>query len=495
MEYNVNKLLKASKTFFRMSYQQNPEYEKHSSSGAGYSAETGEQKLPSFMLTQVSQDQFMKELMPQGHLINNTLYRPDTPITKDGLPLTESNSDEIIDWKHRARVAIPKQNTIAEKQRTHLAGNDLSFDLVKGDKKQFNMFNNYWKLSHAHCGISKAVITALTTGDCGLYFYIDGDDIKYKNFSYKYGDNLNHHKATSTRKECITRYFIFTDDEGVELETVEIYDDSYIYTYQKKKGAKDDFKRTDKKAHGFAMIPLAYNKLDDVAWGMGQNIIEKLESSFSDLRESNEYFQFQILFLSGSKIKVLPNASKQGKVISGSENSKAETLSPQGNPESFEKEINILTEELYDGTGVTIIDPESLKGDTSGAYVKSVYFPATSYAKNQIPNWDNFLDKCRDIVKYAVGKIEQKPEDYLKMKVSWDLAPYVPQNELEQAQISQYLVQVGARSKQTASSLANGNAPNEWELVQKEEEAAFKQAFGNQAEFDSGNTNDENNKN
>ncbi len=483
MEYNVKELLDCGKIFYRMSTDQVESIlQAEKVSASGYSG-CAESKLPGFKLTRYTQDDFMAELMPESHLVNNIYYRPNTPITKTGeIPSTkEQFKTDVLEWKKRARVSIPKQNTIAEKQRSHLIGNDLDLDMIIGNEDDFKEFYKFYKYSHIHHGMSKAVQSALTTGDGAMYFYIDENlDLKYDVWSYKYGNDVSHHPKTDTVDECITRHYVSSikDEEGEtqQIDVCEIYDKSMIKTYHLK---EKDWVIQSNVAHGFTQIPVAYNKLDDVAWGMVQDIINKIESSLSDLREANEYFQFQIFFFSGGKIKVLPNASKQGKVIKGDANSKVEAINPQSKPDSFVVEVNTLTEEVHNGSGVVVIDPETLKGDSSGAYVKSVYFPATAYALNQIPNWSNFFTSCVSISKEAIGKIYKRPGEYLKMKVSWDLKPFVPQNELELSMINLNAVSSGSRSKQTGASLLTGNAPNEIELIQKEEQLEHERNFVN----------------
>lgn len=482
MAYEVKELLESSKVFYRMSSEQEynaSQIDKSNSSGYNGNAQS---KLPGFKLTRYTQDDFIKELMPESHRINDIYARPNTPITKSGeYPKGAINRTDVVDWKIRARVSIPKQNTIADKQRSHLIGNDLDLDIIKGSEEDFREFFKFYKYSHIHHGMSQVVLSALTTGDGAIYFYIDeNDDLKYDVWSYKYGNDVSYHPKSLNNEECITRHYTSNEKdlkgELIQYEICEVYDKTRIHKY---KLIKDDWELiSSPMVHGFSQIPVAYNKLDDVAWGKGQGLIDKIESSLSDLRESNEYFQFQILFLSG-RIKVLPNASKQGKVLAGDANSKVESIEPQSKPESFVLEVNTLTEEVNNGCGVVVVDPETLKGDSSGAYVKSVYFPATAYAMNQIPNWSKFFTTCVSISKEAVGKILGKQSSFVSMKVSWNLKPFVPQNELEMSMINMNAIQSGSRSKQTGASLLSGNAPNEYELIQKEEQFEYERTFNN----------------
>lgn len=479
MSYDIEKLLNSNKKFYRMSADQAYfNYRRTKMNGSGFSGE-GESRLPKFTLEEVTQDQFMLELMPQSHKVNDPAYRVNTPVTADGLPFRRGvEGNEIVDWKQRARVAVPKQLTVAEKQRVHLIGNQFDFDLFKGNAEIFKNFKKYWKAYQIHAGISQVVKSALTTGDGAIYFYIDDNkDIKYDVWSYKYGNNVSYHKKRDSRKECITRYYLETTDMGSSIEVVEVYDDTYKWTYKRKGKGSVGFTQFGKDAHGFTVIPVAYNKLDDVAWGPAQNLIEQIESSLSDLRESNEYFQFQILFLKGGKIKVLPNASKQGKVIEGDADSDAKQIEPQSKPDSFVLEINTLTDSLNDSVGVVDVDTEALKGDTSGAYVKSIYFPATSYALNQIPFWTKFFDSCIKIFTIAVGKVEGKISDYKELKVMHELKPFVPQNDYEQAQILQYLRSAGAISKQTAAEVHVYSTPDEYAKIEEEENEAYERSF------------------
>jgi hypothetical protein len=484
-DYNIKQLLSCGKVFYRMSTTQFTSVDKETVSQTGFSG-CGQSTLPKLRLTQVSQDQFIKELNPESHIVNDNAHRSDTPITRNGQIPTKLTNSEIVDWKKRARVAIPKQKNIADRQCIHMIGNDFDFDLIDENKdKVYSEFKKMWKYFHIHKGVSQSVLTGLTTGDCAIYFYVDEyNDVQYDVWSYKYGNDVSHHPATEDQNECITRrYFKTVFDENGEdkkIEVVEVYDKSRISTYTKdaEGSNSDEWALLKSENHGFSQIPVAYNKLDDVAWGAVQGLIDKKEASLSDLRESNEYFQFQILFLKG-KVKVLPNASKQGKVIQGDKDSDIKEVEPQSKPESFVTEVGALTEEIHNGSGVVVIDPEVLKGDSSGAYVKSVYFPATSYALNQQIYWAKFFTKTVSIAKEAIGKSLGKVGDYVGTRIAWELHPFVPQNELEQAMINSQAISAGSRSKKTGASLLKGNAPNEIELIEAEQDELLNKQFQN----------------
>lgn len=479
VRYDVKKLLSKKKKFFRMGININEYYATGgtSNNNSGFNGE-GESKLPNFTVTEINQDQFIKELYPQTHIINNPDIYPNKPLTKSGLPVGVVSGDEILKWESIARVSVPEQNTIAQKQRIHLMGNPIEFTKYSGDDDVFTSFKEGWNHYKIQSGMSLVAESALTTGDGAIYFYLDGKKrLKYKTWSYKYGDSISHHPESEDNgkvvKENITRHFNTIQDNET-VETVEVYDDEFITTYTKKKG--DDWDQKGSVKHGFRVIPVAYHKEDDVAWGIVQDICDQVERSLSDLREANKYFAFTILFLKGGGIQVLPNKTSQGKVIEGNNSdSDVKAIEPQSKPDAFVTEVNKLTDKMHTATGTVVIQPEMLKGgDQSGAYIKNLYFPAIQKAMESLPRWHPFIQDCIDIVIDAVGREKVMSSKFDELRVSYTLDPYIPQNDAETILNMTNARAGGFASVKTTSDRLTFGAPDEYARIQKEKEDALK---------------------
>jgi SPP1 family phage portal protein len=378
-----------------------------------------------------------------------------------------------------ARVSVALQQMIALKQCVHLFAKPPKFtSLRNGDIERFTRFKEYWTQRNASSALYLMAKSALSTGDGAIYFYMAEKELQYTTWSYKDGDMLIpvYKKDGVTLKSFVRRYSS-VDNDGKNHDTIDIITDK---TIERRRLDGGNWVPLDAPiAHGFHQIPVAYHRENDVAWGAGQDLIDKIERLLSDVRESNAYFAFGILFLSGDDVNILPPKTTQGKVItSRDKDADAKLLKSDDMSPALKFEFDRYSKELFRTTGTVIIDPEVLKGgDQSGAYIKNLYNDAIQYAMDAKPRWQNVLDSIVSIVKEGLGRESVETLDYKKLTVISEPDIYIPMNTAEEIQMVNQSKVAGTISIQTAAEKIELAAPDEMERLKKQaEEEAKKQA-------------------
>lgn len=437
---------------------------RHVSVGDYVSAE-----IPNLRFEVVTQNQFLQELDPRSHAINDTVLYPNKRVKET----REINGEKVEYYRESeiARISVPFQSMIASRQCVHLFGKPLKLTTKKdANNEQFARFKEYCLEKNIYPAIYLMAKSALTTGDGAIYFFMNDDGLQYKIWSYADGDQLIpvYKKNGIDLDKFIRRYWSTPDGFDNPVDTIDIFTET---TYQQLFLDGNDWKElTPTKTHGFMQIPVAYHAERDVAWGVGQELIETIELFMSNVREAAAYFDFGILFLKGDDVEVLPTKETQGKVIISTD--------PQGDAKMLEKtdmsqslkfEFEQYTKQLFRSTGTVIIDPEILKGgDQSGAYIKNLYNDAVQYAMDRKPLWQPVLEKIMKIVKEALGLEERAVLEYKNLPVICEPDIYVPMNLAEEVTLINQSVTMKSLSTETASQIHPFASPNEYERMEKE---------------------------
>jgi hypothetical protein len=433
--------------------------------GSAYANSYESAQAPSQRYTVVTQDQFLSELDPRSHEINNRLLYPDKLII---------NSEGVTTGITLvARCSVALQQTIATKQCVHLFAKPLKFTARKnGDTARFTRFKEYWTERNISSALYMQAKSALTTGDGAICFFMSGKEkpkLGYKIWSYRDGDMLIPVYAENgvDMKMFIRRYTSLSDDGLTTVDTLDVIDDT---KYTRMEKIKNAWTTVSEFAHGFAQNPVAYHREPDVAWGAGQDLIDKIERLLSDLRESNAYFAFGIMFIKGEEVNVLPGKTTQGKVILSTTNeSDAKILEAPNLSPALKFEYDSYMRELKHVTGTVIIDPETLKGgDQSGAYIKNLYNDAIQYAMDARPRWQPVLEKIVSVVKEGLGLEEKETLEYGQLVVICEPDIYVPMNVAEEVRLVNESIVAGTLSQETASEINAFAVPDEKERLARE---------------------------
>ena len=439
--------------------------------------------IPTQRYERVTQDQFLCELDPRSHDINNPLIYPNKTVKSivkvDGVDTEQTTLMEV------ARVSVSLQSMIATKQCVHLWAKQPKFISKRGDNSEmFIRFKEYWTQRNAQAALYMMAKSALTTGDGAICWYMnEAKELSYKIWSYKDGDMLIpvYKENGVDLRLFIRRYYSLPDNELNSVDTIDIFSDT-TYTQLINKGNKWVISVTER-PHGFSRIPISYHRESDVAWGAGQDLIDKIERLLSDMRESNAYFAFGIMFLSGGGIQVMPPKTSQGKlIISEDSSAKAQMLSQGDLSPALKFEYDQYTKQLYRTTGTVVIDPEILKGgDQSGAYIKNLYNDAIQYAMDAKPRWQPVLENIVAVVKEGL-EIEDNNVEFRTLTVISEPDIYVPMNMAEEIRLVNESLTAGTISKETAAQSNYISTPDEYSRIQREEQEtiANEQAVNNQ---------------
>ena len=221
----------------------------------------------------LTQADFLRMYYPSGHAINDPVLYPDVKRVDP-----ESKKEYI---QPIVRTAFAFQQVIATKQRVHITGNDMQFELsgrVGSDEeeleklKYFNIFRQGWLDMNMEYNFYEFTEYKIV-GDAAVVGYFDEDGHAHaRTLSYLKGDTLYPHRNSLTGKmELFARKYADYDEEGrYSTEFVEIWDDKYLY--RAKRGLskstivqkiKDFFGLSGyeiiyQKEHGFDRCPVAY---------------------------------------------------------------------------------------------------------------------------------------------------------------------------------------------------------------------------------------------
>ena len=433
---------------------------------------------PSVRMIEMTQADFAAEYDPRWHKIYDKSIYPDRTIMND--------KGEVIGTEYISRVSFALQKMTALKQCVHLIGNPPKLTATKeSDNDLFIQYKEYRRAKGIHAAMYLGIQSALNTADGAVYFFRDKKSrLKWKVWSYDNGESLipTYYDDGVTLKYFVRRYMSTIDNSAVD--TIDVVDEKSVTTYAQLKdnqkttknkvleflGIKDGrwTQVSDTTAHGFTQVPVAYQRNKDVAWGDGQELVETVERTISDLRDNNAYLALGILFLKGD-IEVLPSKNRTGKVISGEQDSDAKLIEQNDVSQGFKFEIETYLQEYYDITGTVIIRNEDLKGgDITGAAIRNYYNPAIKYALNQATNYHDFLNQIESITMEGMGLEKGITTSMKGLDVISEIEVYVPANTMEVAQKIATLVGIGAISKETAQEINEYAAPNERERITKQ---------------------------
>ena len=439
----------------------------------------------------VTQEDFLRELDPAGHLINDKELFPD---------IWQKNEDDGK-WyiQEIPRYAFSYQQIILVKHLTHLCGNDIQFELA--DKKVseettevFNAFRNGWANKNMEVAWYQLAKSVKATGDGAFVGYLDKGEFGWKVLSFLNGDKLFPHYDLKTGKlsTFARTYCNYSEDGSVTKRYIDVWDDTNYYRFvadgdptsllEKAKNvilklfSANGYKLEWMEAHGFDSIPVAYMRDDNgPCWTFSEETIENYEIAFSNLAHSNHDFGLPIMYVKGegseevttndmsyaSKIMILPSDGEIG------------FLNRQDASNAYKAELDKLEENIYKQS-FAVKTPELKSGDTPGVALKIMYSDAFEKAMNDANEYDGCVDKMIDIFSWGYGIEAMMRLSFINTNIRHYIEPYVHANYTEITTNLNTAVIGGFLSKQTASEKLPYSTPQEWERIQaekKEEQA------------------------
>lgn len=434
----------------------------------------------------VTQEDFLRELDPAGHLINDKELFPD---------IWQQNEEDGR-WyiQEIPRYAFSYQQIILTKHLTHLCGNDIQFEL--SDKKvsdeaneTFNAFRNGWANKNMEVAWYKLAKSVKATGDGAFVGYMDNGKFGWKVLSFLDGDKLYPHYDLLTGKltTLARAYSNYAEDGSVTKRYIDVWDDEYYYRFVAdgdasglldkarrailKMFSTDGYRLEHKAKHGFDSIPVAYKRDDNgPCWTFSEESIENYEIAFSNLAHSNHDFGLPIMYVKGegseeittkdmsyaSKIMLLPSDGEIG------------FLNRQDASSAYKAELDKLEDNIYKQS-FAVKTPELKSGDTPGVSLKIMYSDAYEKAMTDAQEYDDCVDKMISIFSWGYGVESENRLAFLNTNIRHYIEPYIHLNVSELTQNLNTAVIGGFLSRQTASEKLPYSTPQEWARIQQEQ--------------------------
>jgi len=437
----------------------------------------------------VTQEDFLRELDPAGHLINDKELYPDIWV--------KNEDDGKWYIQEIPRYAFSFQQIILVKHMTHLCGNDVQFEL--SDKratekavKTYTEHRNGWANKNMEIGWYQLVKSVKATGDGAFVGFMDNGKFGWKVLSFLKGDKLYPHYNLRTGKlDTFARTYIAVDEKGNVLKRyIDVWDETYYYRFVAdgdpttsvgkfkqavvKAFSADGYKLEERIEHRFDDIPVAYMRDDNgPCWTFSQEAIENYESAFSNLAHSNHDFGLPIMYVKGEGSEVIESKdmSYASKIMFLPSDGEAGFLNRQDASNAYKGELDKLEEAIYKQS-FAVKTPELKSGDTPGVALKIMYSDAFEKALNDAHEYDGCLDKVIDIFNWGYGIESEQRLDFMNTNIRHYIEPYVHSNLTELTQNLNTAVLGGFLSRQTASEKLPYATPQEWERIQQEKHDA-----------------------
>ena len=433
------------------------------------------------MMRVLTQADFLRMYYPSGHAINDPQLYPD--VVRRNPETGKTYVQPVI------RTAFAFQQVIATKQRVHITGNDIQFELsgkvgTDEEEKQklsdFTTFRQGWldmDMEHNFYEFTEYKIV----GDAAIVFYFDEDGhARARTLSYIKGDTLYPHRDSITGKmELFARKYADYDENGrYSAEFVEIWDDKYLYRARRSVAKTGPAKIIEKikdffgisgyeiyeqREHGFNRCPIAYHREPfGPCFLPSQETIETYEEAFSYFCENNRAYAFPIMWSKGDGVVFQPDEIT-GAVkyieIEDTDGS-AGFLDKAEVSAAFNTQQKLLYDMIYEQS-FGVKPPELKSGDLPGVAVKLLFSPAIEQAIHDSQKLQPLLNDCVYFVKYGYGYEMDCQASLMALSINAWIEPYIHQNDSELMTNLQTGVANGFLSHQTASERASKYSRND----------------------------------
>ena len=434
-----------------------------------------------------TQQDFLRELDPSGHLIFDKEYYPD-------IWRYDEETDRYY-LQEVPRYAFAWQRIILTKQLAHFTGNDLQFELAGNTDDEESMdtlraFKRGWAKKNMETSWYMLAKSVKSTGDGAIVGYIDNGQFGWKDLSFAKGDVLYpHYDRRTGRMNLFARaYNNYNEDGTVISRYIDVWDDVNYYRLRADGDEKNTLERIksfvfqkvfnapeytveETMRHGFPRIPVAYHRDDDgPCWTPSQDAIDNYEMAFSRLAQSNHDFGLPIMYIKGegseeledkdfthaSKILLLPTGGEVG------------FLNRQDASNAYKSELDTLEASIYQQSSA-VKAPELKSGDTPGVAIKMLYTDAYEKAMADAQEYQQAIGDLVDIFMYGYGMESTQRLDFQSLDMTYYVKPYIHLNETELITNLSASVQNGYLSKQTASEKSPYSTPQEWDRICKEQ--------------------------
>lgn len=474
--------------------------------------------LPTGRFRYLTQSDFLNEIEPSAHDINSK-YMSTRPIKevvektiqevvrdKDGEPILDDEGKPkyesktvkewvTVDYADLETVRFGLQLRFALAKASYFAANGFWVANETTDRDSFEKVMSWFDTVGIKTGFLETVISCFQSGDAAIYIYQDGNTIRYKVFSFLYGDTL-YPDLDEKRRPVLYREYLLKGQRAVDvyaydrIETwVQIDPDNEVGTTWIEK-IRGWFKRgiNEKSEDGWQLLSrtssqigsglglnqCVYFRVNDIPSGCVQMDIEALERAASYIAEEVPATAFAELFIKAAKIDSLPAAGSHGATIGvkgSAEDVKAadaKYLTPPDVSNIATIDLQSKKDSIMHTSMSVFIEPEILKsGADSSTTIKIMFAPEIQWCQTMWPTFAPQVRYLMDVFKALVAKIEGDENGRItKLRLSVGQEIWIPQNDSER--IKNELDQVYARVKSrkaAMSDLGNSHLDDEAQII------------------------------
>lgn len=447
---------------------------------------------------EVFQAEFLSELDPDGHKINDPTYYEniikEVPIMKNGVATDQKRLIEVP----IERVAIPLQKVILGKHLTHLCGEELKFvqhkiKPSKTESETFISFKQGWKKKNMETAKYEFCESVKATGDGAFCAVLTDKVFSYRVFSVLKGDTLHPIRDFSGNLRIFGRGFTAYDYERMEdVPYLEVWDDKNYTLFSYSTDLDGDYMVWDSETflprlatdgeldgwavvkkptpHGFKKIPIEYLKNEAGAcWSSVQPLIDKLEMALSQLFENNKSYAFRIMVVKGD-VTIQGDLKGQARaMLFDDKEGGAEFMDKADASTSFELQLKETLKYILMGS-FTVLPPENVSGDLPGVTIKLLYSPAIEGGLNDKNFYNKPMDRIVDLFKEGYGVEKIQTSNFTMLDLRGDIQIYIHQNESENTNNMVLLKNANIVSAETLREQTPYAAPDEEIRMERQEQ-------------------------
>ncbi|MFA5651053.1 MAG: phage portal protein [Proteiniphilum sp.] len=399
-------------------------------------------------------DEFVKQIDPAQHDINDTANRPDKWVKvdiddakdEDGNNITVTVGDgegkrTTMRKEAVARVAFALQKLIVKRAVAFTFGNPvvLNADIEDGSKEQ-EVFDAVKKVLFKTKGrtVNRTVAREIfsTTEAAELWYVVD----KPNNYGFKSKKTLRCAILKPSEGNELYPYFDETGDlvafsrayetEGekkIKTNHFETYTDELIFKFIKRPGEQWEIEEHYPKDNYIGKIPIIYGRQPEVEWADVQNLIDRLEKLLSNFADTNDYHASPKIVTTG-EILGWSKKGEAGAVIEMEETGEAKYLSWDQAPEAVRLEIDTLLRMIYTITQTPDISSEGVKGlgsNISGVALQLLFMDAHLKVQDKMEIFDDYLQRRMAVIQAFLAKMNAGDSAFATACESLDIEPEI----------------------------------------------------------------------
>lgn len=390
-----------------------------------------------------------------GHDVMDKAKRPDKIITNEN---GEATRTEAV-----TRIAVPMQKLIAQRAAAFLCANPIQLNATPAAGIEETMMagiQKIWddnKLDFDSMDLAEKMMSETEVAE--LWYVEAADETYWADTPITGKFKLRMMILANSLGDSLYPVFDNTGNliafgRGYKLkvgEKDEEHFDVYLDT-ETKKGVKSDAGWTvTTETNPVGKIPVIFYSQNLPEWYDVQSMIDRLEKKVSNHGDTNDYFDSPILFVEGD-LQGMGQKGDSGKVLIGSQGSKASYVSWDHAPESTKMEIDNLLRFIYSCTDTPDISFENLKGlgTTSGFALEMMFMGAHLKAARHAGPFGKCIQRRINYIKAALAKIDVKLAKGLTLTVKPKFEFFVPKDIAGMVNMLTTAVTGGILSKQTA---------------------------------------------